>query len=126
VRSVASLFHGAEVNIEQIRYQVALPETADELCQVAQRLGVPDSEILLGANATEAQVKDLSPNMQLCTPPPTGRPPACRDDHLVGVELRVATSEAGRNPSSRPNVFESLVPLGGSVKIKPGSVEPCT
>jgi CHAT domain-containing protein/tetratricopeptide (TPR) repeat protein len=60
VRSIASLFRGAEVNIEQIRYQVPLPETADELCQVARRLGVPDSEILLGANATEARVKDLS------------------------------------------------------------------
>jgi CHAT domain-containing protein len=60
VRSIASLYRGAQVNIEQIRSQVALPETADELCQVAQRLGVPDSEILLGANATEAHVKDLS------------------------------------------------------------------
>jgi CHAT domain-containing protein/tetratricopeptide (TPR) repeat protein len=60
VRSIASLFRGAQVDIEQIRYQVALPEAADELCAVARRLGVPDSEILLGANATEARLKDLS------------------------------------------------------------------
>jgi CHAT domain-containing protein len=60
VRSIASLFRGAEANIEQIRYQVPLPETADELCQVAQRLGVPNSDILLGENAAEARVKDLS------------------------------------------------------------------
>ena len=37
-----------------------LPETADELCDIARRLGVPESEILLGANATETGLKDLS------------------------------------------------------------------
>ena len=37
-----------------------LPETADELCEVARRLGVPESEILLGASATETALKDLS------------------------------------------------------------------
>jgi CHAT domain-containing protein len=60
VRSISSLFRGAQVDIEQIRYQVPLPETADELCAVARRLDVPDSEILLGADATEARLKELS------------------------------------------------------------------
>jgi CHAT domain-containing protein len=65
LRSIASLFRGAQIDIEQIRYQVALPETADELCEVARRLGVPDSEILLGASATEVRLKDLSEQSRL-------------------------------------------------------------
>jgi CHAT domain-containing protein len=60
VRNIGSLFRGAQVDIERIRYQVALPETADELCQVARRLSVPESDILLGADATETRLKNLS------------------------------------------------------------------
>ena len=39
---------------------VAAAETADELCEVGRRLGVPESEILLGGHATEAALKGLS------------------------------------------------------------------
>jgi CHAT domain-containing protein/tetratricopeptide (TPR) repeat protein len=60
VRGFPSMFRGAHADIEQIRYQAPLPETADELCEVARRLGVPDSDILLGADATEARLKELS------------------------------------------------------------------
>jgi CHAT domain-containing protein len=37
-----------------------LPETTDELCAVARRLGAPTSDILLGRRMTEAAVKTLS------------------------------------------------------------------
>ena len=37
-----------------------LLETADELCEIARLLGAPESDIPLGANATEARLKDLS------------------------------------------------------------------
>jgi CHAT domain-containing protein len=60
VRSIASLYHGDQVDIEQIRQQAPLPETADEVCAVARQLGVPDSEVLLGAEATETRIKVLS------------------------------------------------------------------
>jgi len=60
VRNFEHMFRGSQVDIEQIRYQAALPETADELCAVARRLGVPESEILLGTSATEARLKELS------------------------------------------------------------------
>jgi CHAT domain-containing protein/tetratricopeptide (TPR) repeat protein len=60
VRSFASLFRGTQADIAQIRYQAPLPETADELCEVARRLDVPASEILLGADATESRLKELS------------------------------------------------------------------
>jgi tetratricopeptide (TPR) repeat protein len=65
VRSFPAVFRGPHVDIEQIREQVALPETADELCEVARRLGVPSSEILLGADATEARLKYLSEHDRL-------------------------------------------------------------
>src|SRR5262249_38052485 len=42
-----------------------LPETADELCDVARRLVVPESEVLLGSRATETALKDLSENGRL-------------------------------------------------------------
>jgi CHAT domain-containing protein len=56
----AKLFRGAQADIEEVRLWTPLPETADELCEVGRRLGVPESEILLGARATEAALKDLS------------------------------------------------------------------
>jgi CHAT domain-containing protein/tetratricopeptide (TPR) repeat protein len=55
-----ALFLGKNADIEQIRLATPLPETADELCDVGQRLGVTDSEILLGDRASETVVKDLS------------------------------------------------------------------
>ena len=37
-----------------------LLETADELCEIARLLGAPESDIPLGANATEARLNNLS------------------------------------------------------------------
>jgi CHAT domain-containing protein len=45
---------------EEIRSQVPLPETVDELCAVAHDLRVSDKDIRLGSRATEAEVKRLS------------------------------------------------------------------
>jgi CHAT domain-containing protein len=56
----AKLFRGANADIEAVRAWSPLPETADELCEVGRRLGVPESEILLGGHATEAALKGLS------------------------------------------------------------------
>jgi CHAT domain-containing protein len=47
-------------DVMQIRMQVPLPETADELCAVARGLQVSGNEIRLGARATEAEIKRLS------------------------------------------------------------------
>jgi len=58
--SYARLFRGGSTDIEAIREWSPLPETADELCEVGRRLGVPESEILLGGHATEAALKGLS------------------------------------------------------------------
>jgi CHAT domain-containing protein len=56
----ASLFRGAQTDIEEVRQWAPLPETTEEVCAVSRRLGVPDSEILLGVNATETRLKTLS------------------------------------------------------------------
>ena len=57
---VAALFRRGQSGIERIRELSPLPDTADELCEVGRRLGVPDSDILLGNRATETALKALS------------------------------------------------------------------
>jgi CHAT domain-containing protein/tetratricopeptide (TPR) repeat protein len=47
-------------NVSDIRAQVPLPETADELCAVARDVGGDLHELRLGARATEREVKALS------------------------------------------------------------------
>jgi CHAT domain-containing protein len=51
---------GGLVDAGQIRSQVPLPETADELCAVARDLKVSDKDIWLGNRATETEIKRLS------------------------------------------------------------------
>jgi CHAT domain-containing protein len=67
--SIASLFRSGVLDIEELRRQPPLPETADELCAVASGLGVPETEldkaVYLGERATVSQVKRLSQNGQL-------------------------------------------------------------
>jgi len=58
--SVQSLFRGGPVNVAALRQQPALPETAGELCTVAQYLNATDGSVLLGENASEARLKQQS------------------------------------------------------------------
>jgi CHAT domain-containing protein/tetratricopeptide (TPR) repeat protein len=51
---------GGLANVSVIRMQPPLPETADELCEVARDLNADANEIRLGAHATEAEIKRLS------------------------------------------------------------------
>lgn len=64
VASIASLFRGGAISVEDLRRQPPLPETADELCAVGRELGVPESglrnAIYLGKEATVSKVKALS------------------------------------------------------------------
>ena len=48
------------VDVEQLRKASPLPETADELCEIAQSLDVTPNDIYLGANATEANIRELN------------------------------------------------------------------
>jgi CHAT domain-containing protein/tetratricopeptide (TPR) repeat protein len=56
---------GGLVDVADIRAQVPLPETADELCAVARSLDVPESEVWLGSRANERELKRLSDSGEL-------------------------------------------------------------
>ncbi len=56
---------GGLANVEFLRGQDPLPETAKELCDVARDLHADLSEIRLGARANEREVKRLSESSQL-------------------------------------------------------------
>jgi tetratricopeptide (TPR) repeat protein/CHAT domain-containing protein len=72
LRRAASLSRGATrgidrdasgliMNVAAVDRQAPLPETADELCEVANDLGAdPATNVLIGATATETKVKELS------------------------------------------------------------------
>ena len=56
---------GGIVNLADIKEQVPLPETADELCAVADRVNAEPRDIHLGTKATEREVKQLSASGEL-------------------------------------------------------------
>jgi CHAT domain-containing protein/Tfp pilus assembly protein PilF len=57
---IGDLVRGTRADVAVLRQQPPLPETADELCDVAKRLGVTEADVWLGARATEAAIKKLS------------------------------------------------------------------
>ena len=59
-QEIAKFFRGGQVNLESIRRQSPLPETADELCEVARVLGAKENAVKLGKFATETNLKKLS------------------------------------------------------------------
>jgi CHAT domain-containing protein len=63
--SFSSLFRGAWAAGAELRRQVPLPETAEEVCAVARQLGEARSMVLLGGFATETRLKELSESGQL-------------------------------------------------------------
>ena len=58
--SRASFFRGGLGDVAILRRQAPLPETADELCTIANEVGAPKADIHLGASATETVVKSLN------------------------------------------------------------------
>src|SRR5262249_30209652 len=56
---------GHLADVSQIKQQVPLPETADELCAVAQDVKADASDVRLGRQATEGEIKRLSANGEL-------------------------------------------------------------
>jgi CHAT domain-containing protein/tetratricopeptide (TPR) repeat protein len=56
---------GGLANVSYIKVQAPLPETADELCTVAQYLKADPRDIRLGALATEREIKRISASGEL-------------------------------------------------------------
>jgi CHAT domain-containing protein/tetratricopeptide (TPR) repeat protein len=65
VRPLAT--RGGLADLDHLRAQAPLPETADELCDVAANLKVEAADIWLGARANERAIKMLSSNGALAT-----------------------------------------------------------
>jgi CHAT domain-containing protein len=57
---ISLLFRDNLADVTEVQKLAALPETTEELCAVARRLGVPESEIWLGERATERNIKRMS------------------------------------------------------------------
>ena len=63
VPGLSTIFRGGGIDLDALRAQAPLPETADELCAVAKALGALGREadtVWLGARATETNLKALS------------------------------------------------------------------
>jgi CHAT domain-containing protein len=68
VRSaIPKFFRSGLADVEEVRAQYPLPETADELCAVAKSTGAADGAIYLGEQASEKTIKALSANGTLAT-----------------------------------------------------------
>jgi CHAT domain-containing protein/tetratricopeptide (TPR) repeat protein len=65
VRPPPAARRGQFADVDALRLQAPLPETADELCAVARLLGAPQTSVYLGERATEAVLKTLSANGEL-------------------------------------------------------------
>jgi tetratricopeptide (TPR) repeat protein/CHAT domain-containing protein len=62
---IPDFYRGALANVETLRRQTPLPETADELCAVAASLG--SGSVYLGSRATEQQLRELNAKQALRT-----------------------------------------------------------
>ncbi|MET4045451.1 CHAT domain-containing protein [Bradyrhizobium sp. RT6a] len=61
----ATFFKGGRANGSAIRQQMPLPESADEVCEIASVLKAPDGDIYLGDRMTEEQIRSLSDTGEL-------------------------------------------------------------
>lgn len=64
-QGISKFFRGPLANVEALRQQSPLPETAEELCIVARGLGTGDRDVYLGSRATETMIKALNDRGQL-------------------------------------------------------------
>ena len=58
---------GGHPELNHLRVQMPLQDTADELCAVAKDLNIAPDDIVLGARATEATIKRLSDEGRLAS-----------------------------------------------------------
>lgn len=65
IQKADSLFSRGFANVDLVRLQPALPETADELCRVAHSVGAKDDDVYLGSRATETEIRGLNANGKL-------------------------------------------------------------
>ena len=62
---VGSLFRGGGADLKSVRALQPLPDTTEEACKIARAVGAPETDVWLGARATERNLKELSDSGQL-------------------------------------------------------------
>jgi CHAT domain-containing protein len=65
--AIPRFFRGGLADVDEVRSQYPLPETADELCAVAEATGSPRAAVYLGERASETTIKTLSTNGTLAS-----------------------------------------------------------
>jgi CHAT domain-containing protein/tetratricopeptide (TPR) repeat protein len=60
--TIGNFFRSGLANVEALRLQYPLPETADELCAVAASIGAGEGAVYLGEKSNEKTIKKLSAN----------------------------------------------------------------
>jgi hypothetical protein len=78
-------------DLAHLKVQDPLPETADEVCEVARSVGAAVAEMRIGARATETEIKRLSAAGELALP------------HPVFRQAWVARGPAQRHARARPD-----------------------
>jgi len=63
--AIPKFFRSGLADVEEVRAQYPLPETADELCAVAKSTGAPEGFVYLGDKASETMIKALSADGEL-------------------------------------------------------------
>ena len=57
---ITTFFRGGLADLKVLKYQLPLPETADEVCYVAENLNAKEDSVKLVGNATESNIKKMS------------------------------------------------------------------
>jgi CHAT domain-containing protein len=65
--AIPRFFRSGLADVDEVRAQYPLPETADELCAVAQSLGAGQEAVYLGEKASETTIKAISASGTLAT-----------------------------------------------------------
>ena len=118
VASVKSLVRDGVVNVEDLRRQPPLAETADELCAVGRELGVPKAglrnAIHLGQEATVSKVKALSRSGDLARARVVHFATlACRGETAIFARIRPSQRWCSRRPPRRARRITACSPPPG-------------
>jgi CHAT domain-containing protein len=104
-----AFFRGNLADVELLRSQHPLPETADELCAVASSAGAPEAAVHLGEKASETTIKVLSAGGALAN---------ARIVHFATHGL--LASEAGKIGASKAEPALILTPPGQPTEADDG------
>lgn len=92
-KNISDFFRNGLARVDEVLAQHPIPETADELCVVAELVGASAEAVYLGENATERKIKALSADGTLAQ---------ARVVHLATYGLLAGESEALASKKAEP------------------------